>query len=205
MTRMTHSTGMTADAAYWDAQADTFDDEPDHGLRAPATRQAWTELLGRYLPPPPSLVADLGCGSGTLSVLLAQAGHHVIGVDYAPRMLEAARRKATAASVRARFVVGDASAPPLPPERFDVVLSRHVLWAMPDPSAALTSWIRLLVPGGRLVLVEGRWHTGSGLTAEEAIALVSAAREEVQIEHLTDPVLWGGPRHDERYLIVSRR
>ena len=34
----------------WDAEAATFDDEPDHGLRDPATRAAWFELLTAHLP-----------------------------------------------------------------------------------------------------------------------------------------------------------
>ena len=75
---------------YWDGRAGTFDEEPDHGLRDPAVRQAWADLL-LPLVPPSSRVADLGCGTGTLSVLLAGAGHDVHGVDLAPRMVEAAR------------------------------------------------------------------------------------------------------------------
>ena len=59
------------DIATWDAQADAFDQPADHGLRDPAVRQAWRELLVSHLPEPPARVADLGCGTGTLSVLLA--------------------------------------------------------------------------------------------------------------------------------------
>jgi ubiquinone/menaquinone biosynthesis C-methylase UbiE len=157
------------------------------------------------MPSPPARVADLGCGTGTLSVLLAKAGYDVTGVDYAPKMLEVARRKTSAAGVSVRFVLGDASTPPLAHGAFDVALARHVLWAMPDPSAAVMAWVGLLAPGGRLLLIEGRWHTGGGLTAGDVAALVSGAREEAQVEPLTDPVLWGGPLRDERYLIVSRR
>jgi ubiquinone/menaquinone biosynthesis C-methylase UbiE len=150
-------------------------------------------------------VVDLGCGTGTLSVLLAEAGHDVTGVDYAPKMLRVARGKASAAGVRARFVLGDASTPPLSPGAFDVALARHVLWAMPDPSAALIAWVGLLAPDGRLLLIEGRWHTGAGLTAGEATALVSDVRQEANVKPLTDAVLCGRPLRDERYLIVSRR
>ena len=51
--------------------------------------------------------------------------------------------------------------PTLPGGSFDVVLVRHVLWAMPNPGEALTAWLRLLLPGGTLILVEGRWSTGA--------------------------------------------
>ena len=77
----------SADPAYWDGQADAFDDEPDHGLRDPATREAWRRLLAEALPPPPADVLDLGCGTGTLSLLLAEAGHRVIGMDFSPAMV----------------------------------------------------------------------------------------------------------------------
>ena len=88
---------------YWDQQAVTFDLEPDHGLLAPTTRAAWRRLLLEHLPPAPADVVDLGCGTGTLSVLLAQEGYRVQGLDSAGRMVEAARRKAAAAGVRADF------------------------------------------------------------------------------------------------------
>jgi ubiquinone/menaquinone biosynthesis C-methylase UbiE len=51
-------------------------------------------------------------------------------------MIEAARRKATAAGADAGFLVADAAAPGLAHRTFDVVLARHVLWAMPDLDAA---------------------------------------------------------------------
>lgn len=59
--------------AYWDRQAATFDEDPDHGLRDPLVREAWTSLLLPLLPPAPASVVDLGCGTGSLSVLLAGA------------------------------------------------------------------------------------------------------------------------------------
>jgi SAM-dependent methyltransferase len=194
-----------ADAAYWDSQADAFDKEADHGLRDPRVRDAWRVLLLAHLPAAPAAVADIGCGTGSLSVLLATEGYAVTGLDFAPAMIRAARAKARAADVSARFVLSDAAAPVLPPGSFDVVLARHVLWAMPDPNAALAAWLRLLLPGGTLVLVEGRWSTGAGLTTAEAGRTVLRQRADATITALDDPVLWGGPVSDERYLLVSRR
>ena len=92
------------------------------------------------------------------------------------------------AGVDADFEIGDAMAPPWPSETFDVVLSRHVAWALPDRERGLGRWFELLKPGGRLVLIEGRWWTGAGLGADE-------------LEALSDAGLWGGS--DERYLLVS--
>jgi SAM-dependent methyltransferase len=190
---------------YWDSHAATFDDEADHGLRDPRVRDGWRRLLLAYLPPAPAAVADIGCGTGSLAVLLAAEGYAVTGLDFAPAMIRAARAKARAAGVTARFVLADAAAPTLPPASFDVVLARHVLFAMPDIDQALTAWLRLLLPGGTLALVEGRWSTGAGLTTAEAGRAVLRHRADATITALDDPALWGAPVSDERYLLVSRR
>ena len=54
------------------------------------------------------------------------------------------------------FALGDAFDPPLDAGAYDVALSRHVLWAAPDPAAAIRRWTELLGDGGVLVMIEGR-------------------------------------------------
>ena len=195
---------MTMGRVDWDTQASTFDSEPDHGLLDPTIRGAWRDLICPLLPPAPASVLDLGCGTGSLSVLLAEAGHHVRGIDFSPRMIAAARAKADTAEVAARFDVGDAQAPDVEPASCDVVLGRHILWALADPGAALRRWVSLLRTPGTLVLVEGRWSTGAGLTATECEDLVRPLRRDVTVTRLDDPALWGKRITDERYLLVSR-
>jgi len=190
-------------ATLWDKEAESFDHAADHGLRDPATRAAWRRLLIPLLPTQPQVIGDLGCGTGTLSVLLAEAGHHVHGVDFSSNMLSIAREKARSITPAIRFTEGDAAVPPLPAQSFDVVLSRHVLWAMPDPAAALQNWRRLLRGGGQLILIEGRWSTGAGLTAADCTALVRQLGGQIELRSLDDPTLWGQPLTDERYLVVS--
>jgi ubiquinone/menaquinone biosynthesis C-methylase UbiE len=187
---------------HWDAEAAGFDEEPDHGLRDPEIREAWRRTLREHLPEPPARVADLGCGTGTLSVLLADEGYAVDGVDFSPEMVDAAREKA-AGRPDVRFAVGDAGDPPFERATYDVVLCRHVLWALPDKAAALGTWVGLLRAHGRLVLVEGFWHTGAGLRAAEAEALLRAAGREPTTFPLREDVYWGGPTGDERYLVVA--
>ncbi|MBM7784388.1 class I SAM-dependent methyltransferase [Tenggerimyces flavus] len=189
--------------AFWNAQAATYDDEADHGLRDPDVRQAWRDLLAELLPTPPAKLADLGCGTGTLSVLLAEEGYDVVGVDQAPNMIDFAVRKAKAAGLNVPFQHADASKPPLEAGTFDVVLARHVLWALPDPRAALERWRDLLKPGGRLVLIEGRWWTGGGLTAQRTKRLLNGIATITQTRPLTNKGLWGAPIRDERYAMVA--
>lgn len=183
---------------YWNGQAAVFDSEADHGLRDPRVRAAWSDLLLPLMPPAPAAVLDVGSGTGSLTDLLAAAGHELYGMDLAEEMVRAARTKTAG-----RFVQGDAAHPPFAPASFDVVLVRHVLWAVPDPAAAIGQWVRLLRPHGRLVLIEGRWETGGGIDAAECAALVRRHRAEANVRQLPDPALWGRAITDERYLLVS--
>jgi SAM-dependent methyltransferase len=199
----------------WNDEAATFDDAADHGLRDPAVRAAWRELLLSVLPSSPARIADLGCGTGTLTLLLAAEGYAVDGVDFSPEMIRRAREKPTVEQVT--FTQADADDPPLEPGAYDVVLCRHVLWAMPDPAVTLQRWIALLSPGGRLVLVEGSWSTGAlrdgrrapssgttGLPAARTFELVEANGREAELRMLPEAAYWGREINDERYVVVSR-
>jgi SAM-dependent methyltransferase len=190
----------------WEAAAATFDEDADHGLRDPAIRAAWADMLLPLLSGAPAAVIDVGCGTGSLTVLLAEAGHRVHGLDSSRAMLAAARSKSAAAGVPVGLVRGDAADPPFAPASVDVVLCRHVLWALEEPSAVVSRWVRLLRPGGRLVLVEGRWATGVGLSAVDCRGLVLRHRDEAVVQQLgRDPSLWGRAVDDERYVLVSAR
>jgi len=186
----------------WDAEAQAYDEPADHGLLDPAARAAWRSLLLGLLPPPPARVADLGCGTGTLSVLLAEEGFDVVGVDFAPEMLRRAVAKG-AGTPGVQLVRGDAAVPPLERATYDVVLCRHVLWALPDQPAVIGRWVDLLRPDGRLVLVEGSWSTGAGLTAQQTLELVRATGRLAILTPLDDEAYWGRATGDERYVVVS--
>jgi len=189
--------------AEWDAEADTFDQEPDHGLTDPATRAAWWQLLSEVLPPAPAKVADVGSGTGSISVLLAQHGYTVTGVDLSPRMVERATAKAALSNVTISFSVGDAADPDLAPGGFDVVFARHVVWALPDPVKALRNWVDLLSPGGRLVLVEGVWFNGAGISSQDLTRLANPLVSTVEVTALPEARLWGRTIEDARYLLVA--
>jgi SAM-dependent methyltransferase len=197
--------GLTGADVDWDAQAASFDDEPDHGLRDPEVRRAWAGRLASWLPTRASDVLDLGCGTGSLSLLAAEQGHRVTGVDASPAMVGRARAKL--AGRDAVFLTGDAAAPPVGEQRFDVVLVRHVLWALPDPGRALRHWRGLLRPGGRLVLVEGVWGTAApvGIPADVLTGLLAPlVTGEVRVERLSgETALWGREVADERYAVVA--
>ncbi|MET8245374.1 class I SAM-dependent methyltransferase [Streptomyces sp. NPDC005202] len=200
----TDGDGTTPVYVDWDVQAADFDDEPDHGMRHPEVRAAWAERLRAWLPERPCHVLDVGCGTGSLSLLAAEQGHRVTGVDLSPAMVERARAKL--AGRGAVFLVGDAVAPPVGEQRFDVVLVRHVLWALPEPDRVLRHWRGLLRPAGRLVLVEGVWGTVSpvGIPADRLTDLLAPLAEHTRVERLSgDARLWGRGVEDERYAVVA--
>ncbi len=100
---------------------------------------------------------------------------------------------------------GDAARPDLPSKSFDVVLCRHVLWALPDARAALTSWAKLLVPGGFICLLEGVWHTGVGISADQIRAALLPDLVFTGTRSLSgETALWGGPVSDERFVVTAR-
>ena len=171
--------------AHWNATSATFDDQPDHGLQDPMVQQRWTGLLARVLPAPPGTVLDVGCGTGSLSVLLAGSGYKVTGIDFSPAMLARARAKAASAGLDIFFQLGNAADPELRNRYFSIVICRHVLWALPNMATVLRRWSDLLMPEGRLVLIEGFWTTGGGLHANEVIDAMPAALE-VDREITTD-------------------
>ena len=197
-------------ADYWTALAPSFDAEPDHGLRSPVVRTAWAERLREWVPGVGADVLDVGCGTGSLSLLLAEQGHRVVGVDVSAGMVARARRKLAATGRDVSLLLGDAAAVPVRAGRFDVVLARHLLWALPDPVATLRRWVRLLRPGGWLVLIEGRWAAGDsttpwsgGVPADVLTAAVTPLAARVRVELLADSRLWGKEIDDERYVLLA--
>ncbi len=72
-------------------------------------------------------------------------------------MLAEARRKAAERGVSIRFEQADAEQLPFASGSFALAISRHLLWTLPHPEAAIDEWIRVLRPGGRLVVLDGQF------------------------------------------------
>jgi ubiquinone/menaquinone biosynthesis C-methylase UbiE len=97
---------------------------------------------------PSERVIDVGCGAGAALAPAAERAASAVGVELSPAMAERARAAAPSADVR----VGDATSLDFDDGSFDVVLSAFTVFFMPDPTAALQEWRRVLAPGGRIAL-----------------------------------------------------
>jgi ubiquinone/menaquinone biosynthesis C-methylase UbiE len=189
---------------YWDDLAPSFDDEPDHGLRDSLILETWIELLKTYFPNTNTTVLDIGCGTGSLSVILAGLGHTVTGIDLSPSMISLAQTKAAAYGLEIEFHVMDASHPQLAERQFDVIICRHLLWALPEPEQVLQRWVKFLTPKGRLILIEGHWGTGAGLHAKDITEMLPSSFINISVQNLSNnPNFWGGNVTDERYIIIA--
>jgi ubiquinone/menaquinone biosynthesis C-methylase UbiE len=117
----------------------------------------WRALAAMYVAPQTDqVIVDVGCGTGSLALLLAQVepGAQIIGLDPDPDVLAIARRKSTA--VQWRVGMGDALLDWVRANSVDAVVSSLVLHQCPLPMkrAILASMSAALRPGGRLVIAD---------------------------------------------------
>ena len=119
-------------------------------------------------------VLDVGCGAGADTVpLTALVGEHgrVIGVDFDRIMLVRARHGAEAAGVedRVRHICSDATQLPLFSNSFDACRSERLFQHLSHPEIALAEMLRVIKPGGRLVVLDTDHGTWSVDTPEKDI------------------------------------
>ena len=97
-------------------------------------------------------VADIGCGAGTQSILWAELGHSVTGLDVNAPLVEVAQQRAVQRGLSVDFRVGTATALPLQNSSFDVCLLPELLEHVADWESCLREAARSLEMGGLLYL-----------------------------------------------------
>jgi ArsR family transcriptional regulator len=118
---------------------------------------AWARALGRLLPP--LEVADLGCGEGYLTIEASRWASRVLAVDHSPTVLK--RAQALAARRRVRNITwrrGELEKLPIRDASIDVALLSQALHHARDPRKAVGEASRILVPGGRILVLDLREH-----------------------------------------------
>jgi SAM-dependent methyltransferase len=118
---------------------------------------AWARALGHLLPPVE--VVDIGCGEGYLTIEVARWARRVVAIDRSPAVL--ARAKALAGRRRAAnitFKRGELDRLPLPAATVDVALLCQTLHHAPDPAQAVAEAVRVVRPGGKVLVLDLRAH-----------------------------------------------
>lgn len=114
------------------------------------TSLAIEKLLPRNL-----VIADIGCGTGSLTFELARFAHKAIGVDLSTEMLRRARELAKEKRVsNVEFRMGDALKLPLKSNQVDAAFSVMVLHFLEEPEHAIKELCRITRPGGSVILVD---------------------------------------------------
>lgn len=139
---------------FWDRQSDTY--QQKHGAFITKSEPAW----GVWQIPERELnvlgdvagkdVLEFGCGAAQWSILLAQMGARVVGLDNSEKQLEHARTLMAAAGVQFPLVHASAESVPLPDASFDIVFCDHGAFSFADPYRTVPEAARLLRPGGLL-------------------------------------------------------
>ena len=131
----------------YDVWADNYD-QPGNlliDLEQPVVRAILDHL-------PPGTALDAACGTGRHSEYLALRGHKVIGVDRSPEMLAVARSKTPGSEFRE----GDLHRLPVPDQHVDLVVCALALAHVLDLAPVLAEFVRVLRPGGHLVIPDPR-------------------------------------------------
>ena len=149
--------------------------------------------LAAAAPKPGESVLDLGCGTGTTILRLADAvgpSGHVLGVDISEQQLGLARQRVAAAGViQVQLVLDDAATHDFAPRRFDLGFTRFGVMFFADPVAAFRNIRSAMKPSGRLLLAVFR----SGPENPWATASVAAIR------HLVPPPAPLGPEEPGQF------
>jgi ubiquinone/menaquinone biosynthesis C-methylase UbiE len=142
----------------WDRQAYAYTSRIDKLLMTREQQDRWKKWLQALLDYQSGLqVLDIGTGPGFLALQLAKLGHRTTGLDSSMEMLRIAAEKAQVLGLASNFIHGQAESLPFGDRLFDAVVSRHLLGALSGRSAVFAEWLRVLKPGGRIVIIDGDW------------------------------------------------
>ncbi len=132
-------------------QSATWDSAPFERI-ADQIADVHADLVERLEPLEGTMFLDVACGTGGVAQLAASRGAHVTGSDFAPGLVETARRRGKERGLDIRYDVGDAEALFYENASFDVVASCFGVMFAPDHAAAAAELKRVCRSGGRIGL-----------------------------------------------------
>ena len=188
---------------YWDRRAPSYTDVIRKNLDGDWDA-VWADMLISRFPrresDRPLRVLDVGTGPGFYAIILAARGYRVTAVDFSEKMLAEARRNAGALAERIDFRQMDAHALDLPSGSFDAVVTRNLTWNLTDPLRAYRDWLRVLRPGGAMLVFDANWY--AYLLDEDKRRAWDRDRENVRLAAVEDHDSYDESRRMEE---ISRR
>ena len=143
---------------HWSKSAANYD-SIIHDELASFRVEGWQKLIAAQVGEHTGLeVLDCGCGPAFFTILLAKAGYRVTGIDAAEGMLEKARQNVAGYGADARILEMDCHKLAFPDDSFDLVVSRNVTHALREHAVVYAEWLRVLRPGGVLLIFDANWH-----------------------------------------------
>ncbi len=143
---------------YWNWRSASYELDQDKSVQTVKDWESTINNLVSHVSGKNLKAIDVGTGPGQLAFYLAQAGFDTTGIDISPGMIARAGRKAEELGLRIDFRTGDAENLPFEDNTFDVVVTRNLVWTLPNPQAATREWHRILKPGGRIIISDGYWR-----------------------------------------------
>jgi SAM-dependent methyltransferase len=137
--------------AYYAITDDVLDARRGRFLRHIAGAEARGEALAARLPRE-GRILEVGCGTGGLLVPVLRSGRSIEGADIAARWLVVARRRLADHGLTGTLVAASAERLPWADDQFDAVVADSLVEHLDDPAQALREWVRVLRPGGRLIV-----------------------------------------------------
>lgn len=129
---------------------------------------------------PGQIVLDVGCGIGDRAAEMASmvgTKGEVCGTDLSNLMVEISKRRNESNGLPLEFYVASAVDQPFPDNSFDRVRTERVLMYLPDPEPAIDEFLRVLKPGGRLLVVDFDWD-----------ALIFSHRDQALTRRIVDHI-----------------
>ncbi len=143
---------------YWNTRAEGYSESIHEELET-GRADFYSEKLKMYAPEKEHLTClDVGCGPGLFSMLLFRQGHDVVSVDYSTGMLEKAKANIEEAGFVPNLVRADVTKLPFEDASIDYIVSRNLVWNLENPVAAYTEWMRVLKPGGRILVIDSNHY-----------------------------------------------
>jgi ArsR family transcriptional regulator len=161
---------FNAHAAEWDAM---------RSLHA-AESEVEAAIRGLLADAPVGRLVDIGTGTGRMIELLGDAAESAIGIDRSPEMLRLAREKLSSTGLEnIELRQGDMFALPLLSGSADTVIIHQVLHYAQAPQGVIAEAVRLLRPGGRLLVVDFGPHEKEELRSRHAHARLGFADAQI--------------------------